>query len=64
MAGLGAGCVKGGRLHRRLPEPERDDGVGAGRRHGHPRLQGLPQARQNGRGTQKNMYFFTLPDSA
>ena len=49
MAGLGAGGVEGGRLHCRFPEPERDDGDGEGRRDGAPRLQGLPQARQNGK---------------
>ena len=59
MAGIGVGCVEGGRLHRRLPQQERDDGVSAGRRHGAPRLQGLPQARQNGRGTRDLHTIFT-----
>ena len=49
MAGVGVGRVEGGRLHGGLPEPERDDGDGEGRRDGAARLQGLPQARQNGR---------------
>ena len=59
VAGIGVGCVEGGRLHRRLPQQERDDGVSAGRRHGAPRLQGLPQARQNGRGTRDLHTIFT-----
>ena len=35
------------------PQPKRDDGDGEGRRDGAARLQGLPEARQNGRKKKK-----------